>query len=538
MAPGTLKLDLSKYPKLTREQAGHLRHFWNTSTSLDGEWPHMGTQEPDQAFLDAFRYQLATMAYGAGVTHYHRLPAMRSLFKPLLRGLIRKMLRREVWSYWYLTSQSGNRLEPGLEKLRTPWADPVVKENIMYSGHLLLMTSLYAMLFDDDEFEKQDSLRFEWDPLFWGMGPEFFSYDNSSLQEAILKEMERNGWAGVCCEPNLIFVVCNQFPIIAMRYNDVRHGTSVVEGVLEKYWNAIQKKQMISSDGLFVDWLFLKQGNTKQAGGIGFTAWANAFMNTWNSMFIRRSYDKQALGFITKVDGKIELQHPKIGTIIRHLVQTEDVDPNAAATVQRAREKYLEDPSSRSQYTQPHFGYVIKWLSELGKAAETEALLNYADSHFSPSWDKGGLYYPRQDQITNELGEWRFVDPFTGNSAIGYARLNLEDGQKKMWEKPWTRELLAARPWVDGLDYCQGVDCLRGWWADEEQAMIITLRSWDGAEHSLNFSIQGLFKGHWGLYEYGVLLSDRRILERGELIEVSTTVRPGQEIDIVVLKLA
>lgn len=83
----------------------------------------------------------------------------------------------------------------------------------MYSGHLLLMTSLYGMLFDDDEFEKPDSLVFNWDPLFWGLGPERFSYDNRSLQKAILKEMERNDWVGVCCEPNLVFVVCNQFPV-------------------------------------------------------------------------------------------------------------------------------------------------------------------------------------------------------------------------------------------------------------------------------------------------------------------------------------
>lgn len=30
----------------------------------------------------------------------------------------------------------------------------------MYSGHLLLMVSLYAMLFDDDEFEKEGGLKF------------------------------------------------------------------------------------------------------------------------------------------------------------------------------------------------------------------------------------------------------------------------------------------------------------------------------------------------------------------------------------------
>lgn len=213
MAPETLDLDLSRFPKLSREQAGHVRHFWNISTSIDGQWPHMGTQDPDQAFLDAYRYQLATMTYAAGVAHYHRLPAMRSLFQPLIRKLIGKMLRPEVWSYWYLTSQSGNRLDPDLNKLRQPWADPVVRENIMYSGHLLMMTSLYAMLFNDNEFEQPGSLTFKWDPLFWGMGPESFLYDNRSLQGAILKEMERCSWAGVCCEPNLIFVVCNQFPV-------------------------------------------------------------------------------------------------------------------------------------------------------------------------------------------------------------------------------------------------------------------------------------------------------------------------------------
>lgn len=69
----------------------------------------MGAQEPGQGFLDAYRYQLATMAYATGLTHYHRIRAMHSLFKPLMRRLVLKLLRREVWGYWYLTSQSGNR---------------------------------------------------------------------------------------------------------------------------------------------------------------------------------------------------------------------------------------------------------------------------------------------------------------------------------------------------------------------------------------------------------------------------------------------
>ena len=215
--PSRLELDVSQISKLSAAQAGHLRHFYNTSAALDGEWPHMGSQEPDQGFLDAYRYQLATMAYATGLTHYHRMPAMRGLFKPLMRRLIHKMLCKEVWSYWYLTSQSGIRIDPDLKELRKPWPDPIVKENIMYSGHLLLMTSLYAMLFNDDEFEKPGSLTFDWNPTFWGMGPEKFEYDNRSLQAAILKEMEGGGWVGVCCEPNMVFVVCNQFPVRSLQ---------------------------------------------------------------------------------------------------------------------------------------------------------------------------------------------------------------------------------------------------------------------------------------------------------------------------------
>lgn len=78
------------------------------------------------------------------------------------------------------------------------------------------MVSLYAMLFDDDRFNRENALEFRWDPVFWGMGPEKFSYTRQSLQNAILKEMEREKWLGVCCEPNSIFIICNQFPVSSL----------------------------------------------------------------------------------------------------------------------------------------------------------------------------------------------------------------------------------------------------------------------------------------------------------------------------------
>lgn len=56
--------------------------------------------------------------------------------KALLGQLIEKVLHREVWGYWYLTSQSGTKAYPDLKELRKPWADPVCSKFISNCGLL------------------------------------------------------------------------------------------------------------------------------------------------------------------------------------------------------------------------------------------------------------------------------------------------------------------------------------------------------------------------------------------------------------------
>ncbi|KAH8800181.1 hypothetical protein F5884DRAFT_809566, partial [Xylogone sp. PMI_703] len=421
--PQRLPLDLAQYPKLSSLQAGHLRHFYNLSAQVDGEWRHMGSQDPAQEWDDAYRYQLSAMAYATGVAHYHRLPALRPVFKSLMRRLIHKMLRREVWGYWFNTSMSGSLLDPSLVELRKPWADPVKEENIMYSGHLLLMTSLYGMLFDDDEFEKPDSLIFNWDPMFWGFGPEVFKYDNRGLQEIILKEMEKNQWMGVCCEPNSVFVVCNQFPLIAVRYNDVRDGTNRIDAVLDKYKRAWTARNMLQPNGLYADWWRPKQDDMVSVDDIGLTAWANAFMNSWNSDFVYSVYDSQVLGYLTTVRGQTTLKPPNIARAIRNLVEKEGANPSSQETIDRA---IADAAGKKSHFTPlpfPTLGYVVEWLSEVGRTQELESLLRYVDVHQKPSWENGGLYYPRLDELVDHEGNLVRMDPLTGNAGIGYARL-------------------------------------------------------------------------------------------------------------------
>ncbi|KAK4499812.1 hypothetical protein PRZ48_007998 [Zasmidium cellare] len=536
-SPATLPFDISTYPKLDPKQAGHLRHYHNLLAQKDGEWHHFGTQEGSQEWDDAYRYQLATMTYAMAVTHYHRLPILKGVFKPLIRRAIHKMLLRQVWEYWFNTSHAGIATMPNLKELRKPWADPIKQENIMYSGHLLLMTSFYAMLFDDDEFEREGSIRLLWNPLFWGLGDEEFVYDNRSVQREILRQMEENDWVGVCCEPNAVFVVCNQFPIIAMRLNDSRDGTNVVEGVLKKYTDALKRKNMIQEDGMCTLFYALDPGKALPSRQGAHTAWANAYMHSWNSKAVRSLYDQYTLGYITQIDGKIELQQTQVAGAFRNLVLVDGEPADSIETLKKARaaaKPEIQVLKTRMPYQTISWGNFSQMLSELGKKEELTAILEYADSHLNPTWEKGGLFYPRNDTVFDENENLVHMEPHSGNSGIGYGRLNVEDGQKKIWENPWTRETLANRPSIEGVTLADGFDFLRGTWDEERKAVIVTLRPWEDGTKKATLRVENLAKGSWNVFVNGSLRSIHEATTGVSVEVVSGGAR--EELDVVVLR--
>ncbi|KAE8453320.1 hypothetical protein EG329_011387 [Mollisiaceae sp. DMI_Dod_QoI] len=524
------------FPKLTHEQCGHIRHFHNLASNLDGDWSFMGSQEPGQEWDTAYRYQLATMTYASGAAHYHHLPAMRSVFKKLIMQLINKMLRREVWGYWYLTSQSGIFADPDLKELRKPWADPVCKENIMYSGHLFLMVSLYTMLFNDDHFDQPESIVFDWNPLFFGMGRERYTYTRASLQDTIIKEMERGKWIGVCCEPNMVFVICNQFPLIAMRYNDAVNGTHVVDDVLVKYKAAWAKKGMFSKNGMFRRWYAVNQDAVFDSDDISHSAWTMAFM-PWNYDQVQSMYPSVASGILHKVDNRINLHAPVVTNAIHDIVAKEGGDVDSPSIIARARTMTAGQRPSNKQYLSPTFGYIAQWFSEIAGSPDLDALLRHADTYLKPSWNSGGLYYPRskQDDAWDGEGNFTFGDSYTGNAGIGYARLNVKNGQKKMWDHPWTKEILENRPWIDGIDLAQNVDCLRGKWDEEEKAMLATFRTWNGQTVAVKPIVKSLPLGTYGVYVNGELKSVEKVGSVGD--EIAVELEVGEvEVNLVVLR--
>ena len=146
-------------------------------------------------------------------------------------------------------SQAFLNLDPGLKVLRDGWTDPVKSENIMYSGHLHAMVGMYATLFNDDKYDAKGSLTFRYDPIFYGFGPETYEYNHASLNQVIYDQMVASGWHGIPCEPNNVFIVCNQFPILGFRFFDIRKGTNLADQATAGYRAAWEKKGMLDAHG-------------------------------------------------------------------------------------------------------------------------------------------------------------------------------------------------------------------------------------------------------------------------------------------------
>lgn len=505
-------------------QLAHLRHIENLASQPDGDWSHMGGADPGQEWFDSYRYQLAKAAYALGLAHFHRLPAAPCVFKPVYQDLMRKMMRRDVWGYWKDTSQSGSFVDPGREQLRAPWPDPIVKENIMYSGHLHAMAGMYAVLFDDDRYAEPGALSLTLAPIFWGLGAQKFDYDFRSVNALIYWQMVESGWLGVACEPNCVFLICNQFPMLGFRFHDVRHGTSLAAEASASYRDAWDRKGMLDEDGHFYFFLRQKQDEFSGNGRAVSDAWLGAVMHAWNGDFVQSHYPAQSKAWFKRsADGLVSLRPP---TVMRAMEQAERLGQRPVLS---------EDPAYT--WSAPEFGFAAIWASEIGDQQVLDGLLRHADRYMQPTYERGGLYYPRNDKSWDEEGNMTYVDPLTGNVLIAYARLNVPHGLKKLYEQPFGAAHFAAPALVA---MAPRVDVLRALFTVDRQLQL-SVRGRTAVPAATTLTISNVDPGaSWVLLRDGapVASSDRMagagvaVCRDGDAITVHCTIGPLTQLSL------
>lgn len=254
----------------------------------------------------------------------------------------------------------------------------------------------------------------------------------------------------------------------------------------------------------------------------------------WNYDSVRSMYQAASQGFLQRLPDRINLNPAPVAAAVRRLVENEGADPDSESTLKRARETALPPSSFQPRFLNPMFGFIGIWISEVGGSPDLDKYLKHADTYLNPTWKDGGLYYKRNDQGWDSDGNFVFVDPVSGNGAIGYARLNVKGGQKRMWDHPWTPEEIHSRPWIDNVGLEDDVDCLRGTWSEEDQALVATFRTWNGNKATIHPVLKTLPAGTYGIYVDGELKQTKDLM-KGEDIEIALDV-DEVEADLVVLK--
>lgn len=399
---------------LTAEQLGHLRHFDNLSRQLPNDWSLMQGKGTRQEDFGGYRFQLAYMAYALALTHRHRLPAAPGLFQPTIQRLIDKILLPEVWLYWRDVSRGGSVFNAHLAGSLSEQWDPVAQDNIMYSAYVQSMALLHDHLFDSDRYAAESSLTFRHWSFFWGGEEKRFAYDRESLNEHIYWQMVSNGYLGVACEPNCVFQICNQPAILGFRLHDLITGGHRAEEVVNGYERAWADFGRLDESGHY-NMLVIEDSKTVVPNAVPLPwvdAWSGALMNMWNREFVRANYPRQIKQF---------LREGSAGTLF--------VDPPPPRDVMGHR--VISDTCE--------FGWVAAWMSEMGDDSALQGLLAHADRFMNPTWQDGGLYYPRNDIRADEHGNRVEIEPMSGNVLLGYARLNVPDGLWGLYNEPWER---------------------------------------------------------------------------------------------------
>jgi hypothetical protein len=283
---------------LSRESLGHLAYLRRVLTQPPGQWDGFYTPQAD-AMNFGLRFQLAFASYAVAALGLHT-PAYTRPYVEALGGALDRMLDVRAWGYWRpAPTPATGEARPGghVAVLLAPHgraagplpppADPVVQDNVQFSGHLGTMLGLFERAGGDDRYDRGFRLA---DPAS-GVA---YDYTHSGVAERIVSQMRANYFHGVACEPACAYVPCNNHAMTCNAIHDATHGTDYRAANAD--WLAWVRRKMVlrgpAGRGLFGA-CFLRDMGVATPVAFQFTdSWGLAFLLPFDRPLVRKLYSR------------------------------------------------------------------------------------------------------------------------------------------------------------------------------------------------------------------------------------------------------
>ncbi len=371
---------------LSETELGHLKYLQKLANQPAGEWEGF-YRSPIEGMNFGLRFQLAFSAYALyGLAR--RTPAYRAPYLEALENLVEKMLRPEVWAYWF---QGAARSLPVIEAGQPPLTqekekkagaieilhsrlgmassaispDPCQEGNVQYSGHLASMLGFYELLGGSSRY---DSPGFVLSAESRGQHFEF-PYTHTSLAARIHEQMSQNYFHGVCCEPGRAYAACNNHACISNILHDRLHNTNYA-AVNERWADWVREKMLTGRGPLplpapngLLSVAFMPDLHLPMPISFNLTdAWGLAFMAAWQPETVREIYPRFRKRLKPKGDG---LRLGSLGPNEKFEISTEAINT----------------------------GFATLLAKEMGDTETVARLLHYASEYFELTEIEDKLYY-------------------------------------------------------------------------------------------------------------------------------------------------
>jgi Linalool dehydratase/isomerase len=252
------------------------------------------------------RYQLNYLGWALAPYAVNYVPNAPRQIELALRNLVLKQTDLRVWRYWRTLNLIGN-LDAN--------PDPLVRDNIMFSGFTGDQINLYEAATGSTLFDEPGSLTFVWED------GRTFAYDHHSWMEAVQRNFERSRLTFFPCEPGWAFAACNTIGAQALLGHDRLHGTTMWSD-LEPRWRTALEEEYLLPDGNYANIRSTHTGLSwdtgETPGGEYFTTGSHGFADVAPDLALRgrmlqlRGAPEKMAGMATMMrDGELMLELPE-----------------------------------------------------------------------------------------------------------------------------------------------------------------------------------------------------------------------------------